>query len=205
VEQKLSTTTETSATEIERCNKLLADLKTQERKLMEKDYRDEISAELFSEESTRIKRERLDATAIVARLNVHHETIQDALALVLAILSHDIHDLYLRATPMQRRFINQAIFEAIWVSHEDIERSQLTAPFDEIRILSEATRIVDEAASRHQAKVGTDGHQRAENGQSPQPLEESRALALSSITTSMVELVGLEPTTFWLPARRSPS
>ena len=50
---------------------------------------------LFSEESARIKRERLDATAVVNRLNVHHDGIQDALALVLSILSHDIHNLYL--------------------------------------------------------------------------------------------------------------
>jgi site-specific DNA recombinase len=199
VEQKLSKMTETSATEIERCNKLLADLKTQERKLMEKDYRDEISAELFSEESTRIKRERLDATAIVARLNIHHETIQDALALVLAILSQDIHDLYLRATPTQRRFINQAIFEAIWISHDDIERSQLNAPFDEIRLVSEATRIVDRAAQRL-----SEGTQKARNGKAPNPNKGSGALAQGSIRTSMVELGGLEPPTSWVRSRRSP-
>lgn len=178
--------TETSAQEIERCNGLLADLKIQERKLMEKDYRDEISTELFSEESARIKRERASATAILARLNVHHDAIQDALALVLAILSRDIHDLYLRATPTQRRFINQAIFQAIWISHEDVERSELDSPFDEIRIVSEATRIVEKAAAQHEAEATADGLQGAKNGQSSRPLEESRALALSSITTSMV-------------------
>ncbi len=197
VEQKLSEMTETSAQEIERCNALLADLKIQERKLMEKDYRDEISAELFSEESARIKRERADTTAIVARLNVHHDAIQDALALVLSIFSHDIHDLYLRATPTQRRFINQAIFKALWVSHEDIKDSQLNTPFDEIRVVSEATRIVNQ---------GVQGHPKARKSQAPDPKkEESGALALGSSTESMVELAGLEPATFWLPARRSPN
>jgi site-specific DNA recombinase len=191
VEQKLSEMTETSVQEIERCNALLADLKIQERKLMEKDYRDEISSELFSEESARIKRERLDATAVVDRLNVHHEEIQDALALVLSILSHDIHDLYLRATPTQRRFINQAIFKAIWVSHEDIEDSQLNTPFDEIRVVSEATRIVN---------LAIQGLPKARKGQAPDPKEEeSGALALGSSTTLMVELVGLEPTTSTVP------
>jgi hypothetical protein len=43
---------------------------------MEKDYHDEISAELFSEESARIKRELMDATVIVARLSLHHDAIQ---------------------------------------------------------------------------------------------------------------------------------
>ncbi len=175
---------------IECCNALLADLKIQERKLMEKDYRDEISTELFSEESARIKRERLDATAVVDRLNVHHEEIQDALALVLSILSHDIHDLYLRATPTQRRFINQAIFKAIWVSHEDIDDSQLNAPFDEIRIVSEATRIVNQAMQ---------GLPKARKSQAPDPKEEeSGALALGSITASMVGPPGLEPGTYRL-------
>ena len=196
-EQKLYEMTETSSTEITRCNALLADLKVQERKLMEKDYRDEISAELFSEESARIKRERLDATAVVNRLNVHHGEIQDALALVLSILSHDIHDLYLRATPTQRRFLNQAIFAAIWVSHEDIEDSQLNTPFDEIRVISEANRIVNQAVQ---------GLPQARKRQAPDPTEKgSGALALGSITASMVELVGLEPTTSSLPATRSPS
>ena len=187
-EKRLVQMTEVSTQEIERCNGLLDDLKTQERKLMEKDYRNEISAELFSEESARIKRERLDATAILKRLSVRHEEIQDALALVLAILDHD---LYLRATATQRRFINQAIFEAIWISHEDIERSQLSAPFAELRILSEATRIVEGAAARQAAGGRANGLQRAKNGQSSRPLEESRALALSSITTSMVEAAGV--------------
>jgi site-specific DNA recombinase len=205
IEQKLSELTEISGQELERCNGLLADLKAQERKLIEKDYRDEISAELFSEESLRIKRERADATAIVNRLSVHHDQLRTTLALALTILSQDIHDLYLRATATQRRFINQAIFEAIWVSHEgEVERSQLKAPFDEIRVISEATRIVNEAAARREAEpVGA--ILGAENGKAPEPDEASGALALSSIRTSMVELVGLEPTTFALPARRSPS
>ena len=194
-EKRLVQMTEVSTQEIERCNALLADLKTQERKLMQKDYNDEISAELFREESARIKRERLDATAILKRLGVRHESIQDALALVLAILDHDLHDLYLRATPTQRRFINQAIFEAIWVSHEDIERSQLTSPFEELRILSEATRIVEQAAARHEAEDTAEGLQQAKKGQSSRPLQETRALALSSITTSMVGPAGLEPAT----------
>ena len=187
VEQKLSEMTETSTADLARCNTLLDDLKAQERKLMEKDYRDEISAELFSEESARIKRERLDATAVVKRLNVHHGEIQDALALVLSILSHDIHDLYLRATPIQRRFLNQSIFKAIWVSHEDVQDSQLNQPFDEIRVISEANRIVNQAMQ---------GLAKARKGQAPDPNRgESGALALGSITASMVGAAGFEPAT----------
>jgi hypothetical protein len=138
--------TETSRNEIARCEVLLTDLKAQERKLMERDYRNEISDELFTEESERIKRERKDSEAIIVRLSIEHDELQSALDLVLDIFAHDIHDLYLRATPTQRRFLNQAIFEAIWISHEDVERTQLTQPFDEIRVVAEARQIVENAA-----------------------------------------------------------
>jgi hypothetical protein len=91
-----------------------------------------------------------------------------------------------RVTPREG-FINQAIFEAIWVSHEDVERSQLTTPFDQLRILSEATRIVEQAAAQYEAEDPTERLKGAQNGQSSRPQGESRALALGSIMTSMVE------------------
>jgi hypothetical protein len=92
-----------------------------------------------------------------------------------------------------------------WVSHEgEVERSQLKTPFDEIRVISEATRIVNDAAARRGAEPVGAGLE-AENGKAPEPEEASGALALSSISTSMVELVGLEPTTSRLPAGRSPN
>ncbi len=71
---------------------------------------------MFSEESARLKRERLDATAIVDRLSADHGTIQDALALMLTILGRDVHDVYLRATSTQRRVITQGIFAGLWDS-----------------------------------------------------------------------------------------
>ena len=95
----------------------------------------------------------------------------------------------------QRRFINQAIFEKIWIGHEDVENADLKQPFDAIRVVSEATRIVDLAAARQEIEAGKG----AENGKAPVLNEEPGALALGSISTSMVELVGLEPTTSTVP------
>ena len=131
--------TETSQDEIARCEALLTDLKAQERKLMERDYRGEISDGLF--------------------------------------------------------------FAAIWISHEDVERSQLTQPFDEIRVVAQARQIVENAAGRRQQESRQD----ARNRKAPAPDPGTGALALSSITTSMVELEGLEPSTSAMPWRRSPS
>jgi site-specific DNA recombinase len=199
VQTELAKMTETSRNEIERCETLLADLKNQERKLIQKDYRNEISDELFTEESDRIKCHRKDAEAIIARLSIEHDDVESALDLVLDIFARDVHDLYLRANPTQRRFLNQAIFKTIWVSREDIERSELTQPFDEIRVIAQAREIVQNAPTSRQ-----EGRQ-ARNGKAPAPSKGTGALARGSITANMVELVGLEPTTFALPARRSPS
>jgi Recombinase zinc beta ribbon domain len=63
VQKHLAKMAKTSREELTRCNGLLASLKKEERKLLEKDYKDEISPELFPEESARMKRERADARA----------------------------------------------------------------------------------------------------------------------------------------------
>ncbi len=99
-------------------------------------------------ESVRIKRERKDTEAIVGRLSMRHDQLEDAMRLVLDVFSRDLHDLYLRANGTQRRFINQALFQAMWVHHEDIERSELNSPFEEARVVAEAARIVENAAGR---------------------------------------------------------
>ena len=194
VAQHLSEMAETSAEEIARCSSLLADLKAQERKLMQKDYRDEISSELFSEETARIKAERKDAEAIVARLNIRHEEIADVLQQVLSIFEQDLHDLYLRADATQRRLINQAIFKTIWVLHEDIDRVELESPFEEafavVETAEEAERVTMHRVREVKARSAT-GLER----ESSRPLARTGALAQGSISTSMVELVGLEPTT----------
>ena len=49
---------------------------------------------------------------------------------------------------------NQAIFEKIWLGHEDVENAELKQPFDAIRVLSEATRVVDLAAARQEIEAG---------------------------------------------------
>jgi hypothetical protein len=51
---------------------------------------------------------------------------------------------------------------------------RLRAPFDEIRILSEARRIVERAAAHQEAEA----EQEAENGKAPALIEESGALTL---------------------------
>jgi hypothetical protein len=87
------------------------------------------------------------AEAIIARLNVRHEDLTEALNLMLGVFERDLHDLYLRANVTQRRLINQAIFKAIWVHHEDVERVELNSPFEEARAIAEAARTAEQAAA----------------------------------------------------------
>lgn len=96
----------TSQRELDRCNALLADLKDQERKLLARDYKTGVSDELYSEEVERMKRERLDAQAIIARLTIRHEALTEFLALVLKLATCDLHHLYLCAKPYTRRLMN---------------------------------------------------------------------------------------------------
>ncbi|HEX4437593.1 MAG TPA: hypothetical protein VH061_12450 [Solirubrobacteraceae bacterium] len=102
-----------------------------------------------------------------ARLSIEHDELQSSLDLVLDIFSRDVHDRYLCATPTQRRFLNQAIFKAIWIFHEHVNRSQLTQPFDEIRVLAQAR----ENAAKHQ-----DTAQAATSGKAPVPKQATGAL-----------------------------
>jgi site-specific DNA recombinase len=197
IEQRLAKLAATSSHELSRCQDVLAGLKEQERKLMAKDYKGDISEELFSEEAARIKRERKDAEAIIARLTIRHEDLVAGLSLALKLASSDLHDLYLRATPPIRRLMNQAIFEAIWVWDEDHIRSELASPFKELAAISQATAAAGLVASELATTI--------EDDQAPDACWTSEDLVVGSISESMVELEGLEPSTFWLPARRSPS
>ena len=172
---------------------------------MTKHYKDELSEEFFSEEAARIKRERSDAEAIIARLTVRHDELDEFLAMVLRIVSYDLHDLYLRAKPHIRRLMNQAIFEAIWVWGEEEDelavRSELASPFKETQEISKETkqeihRIKRKAKQRPEADrrvpVGVGA---AESGEAPDPSEESGDFALGSISTAMVGAGGFEPPT----------
>jgi uncharacterized membrane protein YccC len=99
IEQHLAKLAATSQTELDRCRGVLTSLKAQERKLLDKHYQDDISDELFHEESTRIKCERASAEAIIERLSLRHEDLVAGLSLALQLVSSDLHDLYLRASP----------------------------------------------------------------------------------------------------------
>ena len=168
IEEHLAKLADTSKQELSRCDALLAGLKEQERKLLDKHYKDEISDKLFAEESARIKHERTDAQAITTRLNVHHDELSKFVALVLRVATADLHDLYLRAKPYVRRLMNQAIFEAIWILDEDTLRSKLASPFKEILKIETMTSQAE--AKIHDASERAEAHPNRRKRRSPQRL-----------------------------------
>jgi site-specific DNA recombinase len=208
IERYLAKQAATSEQEIRRCQNLLTELKEQERKLMQKHYKDELSEEFFSEESARIKKERADAQTITNRLNIHYGELKDFLALALRLANSDLHDLYLRAKPYVRRLMNQAIFQAIWVWDETEARSQLASPFKEIHAIAKITsqpaqrdipledlELAEAPDPFEHVPVGV-GATETENDEAPDPSgEESEDFALGLIRHSMVGPAGLEPAT----------
>ncbi len=208
IEQHLAKLASTSKAEIDRCQAVLTGLKQQERKLLDKHYQDDISDELFHDESERIKRERGDAEAIIARLTIRHEDLVAGLTLALKLASSDLYDLYLRASPTIRRLMNQAIFKFIWVWDEDHLRAELASPFKELAAISQATRRSEQAATRTDPQPSEQvlaGTQADENDEASDTWEASEALVVGSISDVMVGDTGLEPVTSALSRRRSPS
>jgi hypothetical protein len=146
-----------------------------------------------------MKRERLDAEHIMARLTIRHDELADFLALVLKLASYDLHHLYLCAKPYTRRLMNQAIFEAIWIGDADEIRSQLASPFKELVALDADTIEMIERVKANRRlypdqriPIGGDA---PENDEAPDPWEESEDFALGSISTSMMGAAGFEPAT----------
>jgi hypothetical protein len=112
-------------------------------------------------------------------MSVQHDELEQFMALALRLATANLHDLYLRAKPTVRRFMNQAIFEAIWVETDEESsaswlRSQLASPFAEMRTL--ANELAESEGSR-QTKA-------------PDSWAESKALVVGSITDEVVAQYG---------------
>ncbi len=209
IERHLAKLASTSQSELSRCEQVLIELKTQEKKLLAKHYQDDISDELYKEEADRIKRERKAADAIIARLSLRHDELQAGLTLALTLASSDLHDLYLRASSTVRRLMNQAIFETIWVWDETEVRSQLASPFKELVAIRDATQQRTEARSTSHAEstelMTWSESWTAQDDEASDTAEASEALVVGLNDEVMVGDTGLEPVTSALSRRRSPS
>jgi site-specific DNA recombinase len=168
-------------------------LDNEERKLLTAHYADTISDHIYAEEQTRIRRQRAAADQLFQRHQVEHETIFDILDLALE-LTANTQTAYLQADPTERRLFNQAFFECIEIDTEEITGHTLADPFHQLANLNNHLAANNET-SPTQARSG------AHTKRTPATLSKDGG----SYVPLMVEPRGLEPLTFWLPARRSPS
>jgi site-specific DNA recombinase len=198
IEKRLAKLASTSKEETQRCDALLANLKEQERKLLQKHYKDDISDEMFAEEAARIKHERADAKIITDRLNIRYDELSKFIAIALRIASYNLHDLYLRAKPYIRRLMNQAIFEAIWVEDDSQLHSELASPFAELAAIRDNRHRNDAPAQA--PETAPTGAEADGNAESPDPWLESEDWDVGSISNKMVGETGFEPATARPPA-----
>jgi site-specific DNA recombinase len=120
-----------SSVEVHRATDDLLRLKKQERKLLDAHYADEISPELFSDEQTRIRRERVAATTTIERLSVESERAAGGLGAALALMD-DAQASYLRCEDADRRLMNQAFFDRIEIDVEEVAAAAMARPFRDI-------------------------------------------------------------------------
>jgi site-specific DNA recombinase len=181
IKARLDEMAQVSEREVSRCHGELQALSEQERKLLQKHYQDRISDALYNEEQHRIAREREAAEAIVERLSVQFDDIEETLELALS-LTDDVQAAYLKASPTVRRLFNQAIFERIEVRDEDVAGVTLAEPFRDLL----ATDPFDEA--------GEPAHAAPQNDQTPGRMAQG-SLVAGSITGEVVGTAGFEPAT----------
>lgn len=185
-----------AAKETTRAQAELTRLDNEERKLLSAHYADKISEHIFTEEQARVRRERHAAEHLLNLHQINQQTVARTLDLALQ-LTESIQTAYLQADSTERRLFNQAFFEYIEVSTEEITDSHLNPPFAQLaainRILTDHAEVGDDRADvRAEPPV---------NDETPGPSSKVGG----SYVQHMVEPTGFEPVTFALPARRSPS
>jgi hypothetical protein len=105
----------------------LASLKLQEKKLLAAHFADQVSEELFAEENTRMRRERIAAERTISQLAVRLDQAEAGLDAALA-LTDRMDRAYEQADDDARRLFNQSIFAPFKVDREEIPEATPQEP-----------------------------------------------------------------------------
>lgn len=193
-------------------------LEDERTKLLDGYYAGAIPLDLMKLEQTRITSEMNHANERVEAMSAEFDVIETNLEQAVT-LAGNWHDAYLRATPTERRLLNQAIFERLYVDEHGEIVHEYAEPFglllgksmvssiiervDAAELPTEQAEAIDrswarlslrwaaeEAARRYRA----DAWDKRENKQAPEHL----AVVGGSNMTLMVGAEGLEPPTIAL-------
>jgi site-specific DNA recombinase len=184
IRERLDEMASVSKQELERCNGELRSLDEQERTLLQKHYQGRVSDKLYDEEQVRIAREREAAEAIIERLLLQFDDIEQTLDLALD-LTDDIQAAYGKAGPTVRRLFNQAIFEWIKIDNEEVSEAEFAEPFRDL--------LADDLL----VELGP-----PEPDQVPDPVEPDH-LVTGSINNCLARPTGFEPVTLRSGGARS--
>jgi site-specific DNA recombinase len=194
----------------------LRKLADERKKLLDAHYAEAIPLDLLKSEQARIATE---VAAIEGRRVAVEGDFKTAETNMRRALSRvgDCETAYREASATMRRQFNLAFFKRLVIDDEYGVTAELAEPFDvilgdELR-LAAAIKAEEDARAVELAQgppaIGVEAH----NEQRPREPERALVGAGSTPTSkvggcglvNLVELEGLEPSTFWLPARRSPS
>jgi site-specific DNA recombinase len=187
-------------------------LQEERQKLLDAHYADAIPLDLLKSEQARIATEVAAVEGRLAAVEGDYKAAEANMHRVLACVG-DCEAAYREASEKMRRQFNLAFFKRLLVCDEGLE-----GELDDLlgTLLSEELRRAAIALESETSRANVDEAARWKgrdyDGQRPQKPEKALA-GLTSTSNKvrgfspniMVELAGLEPATFWLPARRSPN
>jgi site-specific DNA recombinase len=221
--------------EIARAQRTISRLEGEEDKLLERYYAERVSQRAYDRQHERITRERVAAHKMIEKLTIDRDRLLRALNIALSmtkdiqaayrqadptqrrffnqafferlevdaieIVGHTLSD------PYAQLLAHDLIEDAFEEPTPTIKPAETTTP-DLPDDAWEAAPIDRETEAEEPARE-PDGRILAGVGAGPQAAGNAKTGDLSKVAgyhvASMVELAGLEPATFWLPARRSPN
>jgi site-specific DNA recombinase len=176
-------------------------LSREREKLLQLHYVEAVPVDLFRQEQNRITNELQNAREQLAGVSVAFDVIEQNVRRALE-LAQDCHAAYAAASPTIRRLFNQAFFEKLYVHDDGEVTHELAAPFKALLDPGLAKHLRS-AAGSHTSEQWLRADARARGHHNENDL--ARSEAESSNNRVLVEVTGLEPVTFWLPAKRSPN
>jgi SOS regulatory protein LexA len=166
VRERVSSIEAAAEPELEELAQKLNELASQEKKLLQAHYDDNISPELFAAEQRRIRADRVAAEVRTSQLEADHSQILACMETALD-LTDRIEFAYRQADPVTRRLFNQAIFERIWIDRESVSGTELTSPMSEVLTISHSTPVDPIHTSEAHASESAVSSHRPESGSNP--------------------------------------
>ncbi len=113
--------------------------------LLEAHYAEAVPMHLFKEEQTRISREIAQAEAVLGAHSLRFDEIAKAIEDALGRIT-DAQATYMASGEHQRRLLNQAIFDRIWVFDDYVIGGDIAEPISDLIADDLEERLIAEAA-----------------------------------------------------------